>query len=196
MIFSRPIVKIFATEESSVETSEFIAIFQAWIRDKTLPDTMIDVADYGHVDAGPGVLLACHEANYYVDQAAHRLGLLYQGKTVSEGDDETRLRRALAAAIRASLLLEDAKSLAGRLLFRCDEFWIGVNDRLVARNERPDQEKLADVIRGVGVALRPAASFACEPVSLDPKDRCMLSVKLKNPTPLRELLQNLTAKSA
>ena len=50
------------------------AVFHQWIRDSVCPEMLIDVADYRHVPAGPGVMLIGHEANYSLDNRENRLG--------------------------------------------------------------------------------------------------------------------------
>ena len=42
------------------ELADAVAVFHQWIRDGVCPEMLIDVADYRHVPAGPGVLLIGH----------------------------------------------------------------------------------------------------------------------------------------
>ena len=90
-------VKIFAREPVSVDLGDAIPVFHRWIQDRVCPEMLIDVADYRHVPAGPGVLLIGHEANYSLDLAKNRLGLLYSRKQAG-GDAQENLRQAFDAA--------------------------------------------------------------------------------------------------
>jgi len=73
-------VKVFARQPVSIDQGEAIAVFHRWIQDRVCPEMLIDVADYRHVPNGPGVMLIGHEANYSLDSAKGRLGLLYSRK--------------------------------------------------------------------------------------------------------------------
>ena len=48
-------VKVYAA--GAVPTERLIPVFHRWIREKTLDELALDVADYGHVHEGPGVVL-------------------------------------------------------------------------------------------------------------------------------------------
>ena len=111
-----------------------IPVFHRWIQTNALPETLIDVADYQHVPAGPGVLLVSHDAYYGLDQSKHRLGLLYTRRTAMEGSIADRVRDAIASAKRACDLLEKEPEFAGKLSFDRLSFEISVNDRLMAPN--------------------------------------------------------------
>ena len=111
-----------------------IPVFHRWIQTNALPETLIDVADYQHVPAGPGVLLVSHDAYYGLDQSKHRLGLLYTRRTAMDGSIADRVRDAIASARRACDLLEKEPEFAGQLSFDRSNFEISVNDRLMAPN--------------------------------------------------------------
>ena len=64
---------------------QLIPVFHRWIREQAMPELLIDVADYSHVPAGPGVMVIGHEANYSVDNRENRLGLLYNRRAALEG---------------------------------------------------------------------------------------------------------------
>ena len=56
-------VKIYVEDDSAVDLSRFIDVFHSWIKQQLLDELLIDVADYRHVPAGPGVILIGHEAD-------------------------------------------------------------------------------------------------------------------------------------
>jgi hypothetical protein len=103
---------------------------------------LIDVADYAHVSAGPGVLLIGHEANYSIDNRENRLGLLYNRKAVLDGTFQSRLAQAHRAALDACDRLEREESLAGKLKFDRNALEVFVNDRLLAPNNNETWEAL------------------------------------------------------
>jgi hypothetical protein len=127
-------VKIFATGASRVEWHSLIPIFHRWIREQAMPELLIDVADYAHVPAGPGVMVIGHEANYSVDNRENRLGLLYNRRTSLDGSSQDRIRQAYDAALFAAKKLQQEPELGGSLRFAESEVEVWVNDRLLAPN--------------------------------------------------------------
>jgi hypothetical protein len=126
-------LKVFA-DEAAIDLAESVPVFHQWIRDNACPEMLVDVADYRHVPAGPGVLLIGHEANYSLDNRENRLGLLYNRKAEVDGGVETRMRQALRAALEACDRLEREEVFRGKLKFNRNSMEFFVNDRLLAPN--------------------------------------------------------------
>jgi hypothetical protein len=127
-------VKIFARASADFRLGDAIAVFHRWIQRGALPELLVDVADYQHVFAGPGILLVGHDSHYGLDQRAHRLGLVYVRRTVAGGSDTDRVRAAIGAARAACALLAAEPEFAGKLEFDGSEIEVSVNDRLLAPN--------------------------------------------------------------
>lgn len=125
-------VKIFLEGELRLDTQRIVEAFHRWTSKQALPELLIDVADYRHVPAGPGIVLVGLHADYALDHGGQRWGLLYNRKSPLGGDDEDRLRQALAAAARACQLLE--AEFPEQLRFSRREFEVVINDRLLAPN--------------------------------------------------------------
>ena len=53
-------VKFFAAGSGAVRLTDFIDIFNSWIQSSE--GEYYDVADYSHMQAGPGIVLVTHEA--------------------------------------------------------------------------------------------------------------------------------------
>src|SRR5690349_10028623 len=100
-------VKLFAADPGAIHLEAFTAIFNSWIqRQVSEGELLVDVADYQHVPAGPGIVLVGHEANYGLDNERNRLGLLYNRKATVSGSNQDRIRQAVRAALRAASRLE------------------------------------------------------------------------------------------
>jgi hypothetical protein len=127
-------VKIFAREPVQIDVAEAIPVFHRWIQEAAPDDLLIDVADYRHVPAGPGVLLIGYEANYSLDFAFGQLGLLYNRKLPLEGGFEDKLRQAYGAAAWAANRLEEEAVFEGKLRFDTTRCEIVFNDRYLAPN--------------------------------------------------------------
>jgi hypothetical protein len=147
-------VKFFVSQPEPVDLEPFMGVFNAWIQDQVVPDELlIDVADYRHVWAGPGVVLVGHEANYSLDNAGQRLGLLYNRKALVPGTNADRLRQAVRAALLAAERLGQQPGVS----FDGQSLQLVVNDRLLAPNNegtwdavRPELTAFFDRLYGAG----------------------------------------------
>ncbi len=125
-------VKIFADTAAPLALETFIPIFHSWIKNHTLDEMLIDVANYAHVHRGPGVALIGNGSDYFVEETEGRPGLLYSRKREAPPPAQ-RVTDAFRRALHAAILLEKEKA-AGGLRFRTDEFLFRINDRLAAPN--------------------------------------------------------------
>ena len=110
-------VKLLVRNPQEVDLEPLIPVFQGWIQDQTAGELLLDVADYRHVDGGPGVVLIGHQGNYSVDNADHRLGVRYNRKATLDGSNQDRLKQAAYAALTACERLETEPRLKGKLRF-------------------------------------------------------------------------------
>jgi hypothetical protein len=125
-------LKIFVTPDSAraVEMEAFISVFHRWIKEHTLPDLVIDVANYVHVPQGPGVVLIGHGTDYFMDEGEGRLGLLHNRKRASPPPAD-RLDDLARRALHVAWALEREPVLSG-LRFATNELLFRINDRLAA----------------------------------------------------------------
>lgn len=126
-------VKLYFDDEDSLAPEDAFRIFNAWIREAS-GETLIDVADYTHLERGPQTVLVGLEANYVLDNTDGRMGLIYGRKAAARGANADRLREALTESLQACRRLETDPELAGRVRFRGDEILLVANDRLRAPN--------------------------------------------------------------
>jgi len=178
------VVKFFAQDASAVRLDEFIPVFHRWIRTHAVDGMLIDVADYGHLPKGPGVVLVAHEADYFMDTMEGPLGLLYNRKTPSGGGLPDRIAAAFRSALGACAQLEAEPEFRGRLKFRAGEALFIANDRLAAPNGDeafralgPELSAAASRVYPAGVDLRREAA--------DPRRR--LTVRLTSRGPVADV---------
>lgn len=183
-------VKLFAEPATEVALAEFIPIFHRWIQTRAVDGLLVDVADYSHVDGGPGILLVAHEANYVIDCAAGRMGLACHRKRPLPGDLPERMAEIARITFAASRELEEAPELGGRLQFGGDEFLLVADDRLLAPNTEDTLERLRPALDSLSRRIFPGAAYelAREP---DPKERFAVTVKATASGSVRELLDRL-----
>lgn len=180
-------VKIFATQEQGVDLTPAITVFHRWIQQSARPELLVDVADYRHVPAGPGVLLIGHQANYSLDENQHRLGLLYNQKTPLEGTTSDKLRQAWDSAVDAAARLELEPEFAGKLQFKAGDVEIILNDRLLAPNVQATYEELEPDVQAFFDQVFGPDAYTVEHVG-EPRERLRISVKSSRPVSLAELV--------
>ena len=127
-------VKLFVSNADGVDLEAVIPVFHSWIQDQSDGELLLDVADYRHVQSGPGVVLIGHEGSYSLDNTDGRLGVRYNRKTVLEGTNQDRLVQATQAALASCQRLEAEPRLEGEIQFNGREIEVLLNDRLLTPN--------------------------------------------------------------
>lgn len=129
-------LKVFVTADSAraLDAEAFIPVFHRWIKERLLPELLVDVANYAHVPEGPGVGLIGHGSDYFMDGAEGRLGLVHTRKRSGSPEAE-RLGDLVRRTLHVAALLEKEPSLTGKLRFAPGELLFRVNDRLAAAND-------------------------------------------------------------
>jgi hypothetical protein len=185
-------VKVFVEENTPIDLLQLIPVFHRWIQLRALEDLLIDVADYSHVQAGPGILLVAHEGNYGFDETGNRRGLVYYNKRPLAAEDlgeglATVCRKALKAC---QLLERKTPELQDRLRFRGEALQLFANDRLAAPNTEATADALQPALDALLARLYPggATRITREP---DPKERFTLTIEAAEPVTVDALLDRL-----
>lgn len=182
-------VKVFVEHPEIVDIEPFLTIFNRWIQDRVCEELLVDVADYRHVFAGPGVVLIGHEANYSMDNTSNRLGLLYNRKAPVNGSIQDRLRQAVRAALLACHRLEEEPLLQGTLTFSGQEVQVLINDRLIAPNTEATVLALEPELQAFFDRLYGGAEYTIHHVA-DPRERFTIHVKALNASDIPTLLNS------
>ena len=128
-------VKLLVQNRDADSLGPLIPVFHDWIENQDAKDELlIDVADYSHVPAGPGIVLIGHEGNYSIDNTGNRLGVRYNRKATVDGSNQDRLMQAARSALVACRRLEAEPRLDGKFRFNGQDIEIFINDRLIAPN--------------------------------------------------------------
>ena len=185
--------KLFAADGDAPPTHDVVRAFHRFIQEKVLDELLIDVADYGHVHRGPGVMLIAHEAHYGFEHGSDgRLGLKYARKRGAPGSATAfaeRLQLALRKAVAAARALEADPGLSGKLRFRSDELRFSIEDRLHAPNDAGTLATVRDALtplleRAFGVAPQLAHRDA-------PREPFAVDVRLPGAVTLEEAARRL-----
>ena len=133
-------VKLFLNTNGNYDSKDFIPVFHSWIQKKVISDhLLIDVADYSHIQDGPGMILIAHEGNFSLDQESLQPGIMYMRKTDIEGDFIQRFSKVLTTTIEAANRLSKNK-INKDVHFKNNLFRFIANDRLYAENTAHNQE--------------------------------------------------------
>jgi hypothetical protein len=183
-------VKLLIRNAQDADLEAVIPVFHSWIQDQVCEELLLDVADYRHVKAGPGVLLIGHEADYSIDNTDDRLGLRYNRKAVLEGSNQERLEQAARAALAALERLEDEPSLEGKVRFNGRDIEAFVNDRLLAPNREESREQLERELRTFMAKLLTGEEYSLSYGS-DPRRLLGARITLGRDFSIADLIKNL-----
>src|ERR1700693_4077821 len=120
-------VKLLVQNPEGANREPLIPVFHSWIENQNGDELLIDVADYTHVPAGPGIVLIGHQGNYSVDNTGDRLGVRYNRKAACEGGNQDCLAQAARAALTACQRLEAEPRLDGKFRFNGQDIEIFIN---------------------------------------------------------------------
>jgi hypothetical protein len=167
-------VKLFVEQPNAIPLADFIEIFHSWIQ--ATDGVYHDVADYSHMQAGPGIVLVAHDAHVSIDESGNRRGLVFSQKAPLAGSNQERLRAVLRAALENCRKLEAEPALGGKLRFTANEAVISVNDRLLGGNSPEAFDEIKGDVENVARQLFGGAPVI---VDRDAESRQRLNVRVK-----------------
>jgi len=184
-------VKLYLRNPQAVKLEALVPVFHGWIQSKVCEELMIDVADYRHVHAGPGVVLVGHQADYSVDNTDNRLGVRYNRKATLEGSNRDRFSQALRATVRACQRLEADEKLSGSLRVNRQEMKLFVNDRMLAPNSGGLTDSVQGELRDFFGSIVGGGDFE---MKFDTNSRSLFGVEVRTAKPLEldEVLARLS----
>ena len=184
-------VKLLVKSPEEVPLEPLIPVFHSWIENQNGDELLIDVADYTHVPAGPGVVLIGHEGNYSVDNTGNRLGVRYNRKAACDGGNQDCLTQATRAVLTACRCLEVEPRLGGKFRFNGQDIEIFINDRLVAPNNAATREAFDADFQLFSRKLFRGKEYSIS-YGEDPRSLFTAFVKAARPFSVAELLEALS----
>jgi len=181
-------VKFFVEPPDSVPLTDFIDIFHGWIQ--ATDGDYHDVADYSHMQAGPGIVLIANNANVSIDESGGRRGLLYNHKAPLAGSNQEKLRTVVRAALENCRRLERESALTGKIKFSGDRVLVSVNDRLAVPNTRESFDALKPDLEAVAGRLFDGAGLALS-YETDSRQRFSVAVRASRGLVLERLIANV-----
>ena len=184
-------VKLYLQDPQAVKLEALVPVFHGWIQNKVCEELLIDVADYRHVHAGPGVVLVGHQADYSLDNTDNRLGIRYNRKAALEGSNRDRFSQALRAALQACRRLEADEKLNGALRFDRQDLKLFVNDRMLAPNTGRPTDSVQAELRDFFGSVFGDGEFEMKFES-DPRSLFGVEVRTARPVELSGVLARLS----
>lgn len=181
-------VKFFVEQPNAIALTDFIEIFHSWIQ--ATDGIYHDVADYSHMQAGPGIVLVANDANISIDESGNRRGLLFSQKAPLDGTNQEKLRTVLRSALENCRKLEAEPALRGKLRFAANEAVISLNDRLLGDNSQETFDAVKGDIEAVAQQLFGGATVSVERDD-DARRQFNLHVKSSAAIDLAKALANL-----
>jgi hypothetical protein len=183
-------VKLLLQNARRLSLEPLIPVFHTWIEHQN-GELLIDIADYSHVPAGPGVVLIGHEGNYSVDNSDDRLGVRYSRKAALDGGNQAILAQAARAALTACQKLEAEPRLERKFHFNGQDIEIFINDRLIAPNNTASVEALDPDFQLFCQKLFRGKEYS---ITYDSDSRALLTARVKSiqPHTVTQLLEALS----
>jgi hypothetical protein len=184
-------IKFFAADAGKLDILKLIPVYHRWIQQKALEEMLIDVADYSHVPAGPGVMLIAHEGNYALDETAHERGVVYYSKHRLAGELPERFARVASRALKAARLMSEDAELEGALQVPGNRLQFFANDRLVAPNTDASFAELEPALKSFLDRLYAGTKYTVTR-ERDAKERLTVRVQADAEVPLETLLARVS----
>jgi hypothetical protein len=186
-------VKYFVQDPAAINLPAFAPIFQRWIQEHRVDGLLLDVADYKHVQDGPGIVLIGHEADYGMDLTGGRPGLVYDYKRGWDANAslQERLRVVLRGVLSGCQVLEADPVLEDGIHFRLDEAELAFVDRLRTPNQPAVFDAVVAEIRPVLDALYGHNQYTLTRASDDPRRALTIHLSAVNTPALSTLLERV-----
>ena len=181
-------VKFFVERSDGVPLTDFIEIFHGWIQ--ATDGDYHDVADYSHMQAGPGIVLIANDANVSIDETDNRRGLLFSQKSRLSGSNQEKLRSVFRDALENCRKLEEVPALRGKLRFAMNEALVSVNERLIGANSQESFDEIKNEIDVFAKQMFGSSDVSFERDS-DPRRRLHVRMKTSAVLNLEQALANL-----
>ncbi|MEE3202218.1 MAG: hypothetical protein VX262_02870 [Acidobacteriota bacterium] len=184
---------IFSKPGTVVSAKAIIPVFHKWIREQSIDELLIDVADYTHLPSGPNALLVGHEANLAIEASTDCVGLSYIRKRNAAGELAKRLASGAKTLLQAARMLEsDSDAMAGgNFTFQTDKVVFSPNDRLLAPNTPEMVGAVEKVLQTFGEHLHGTKSITIS--SQTKGHQPTFSITPQTCVSLDKLIENLTS---
>ncbi len=143
-------LKLFLDAPETVPVDALLPIFARWREQKDHPSQWVDMADYAHIDRGPGVMMIGRQGNLALDLGDPGPGILYANKKDLNGPPEDRILDTFRRTLALACALIEEPGYPVQLRARPGFWQLVFNDRM----ETPNSDATDAALRpGIGKAL-------------------------------------------
>jgi len=170
-------VKIYCAGSEGIILDDFTPMFNKWIQENESDKVLVDVASYGHVPYGPGILLIGHDENYSMEYGVeNKLGLLFSVKEERAGSNIERVEYAIKAAVAACKKIMQDEDYKDKIKFDFNGLVVSINDRCIVGNTEDGFKFIDAEFKDLFCKYFSKKSVKIEKVSQDPRDRLAIRV--------------------
>jgi hypothetical protein len=133
-------LKVFLDAPDGVKFEPVLTVFDRWRQQTDHPSDWVDLADYGHMQQGPVILMAGKRDRIAVDTNLPGVGILVQTQKGLSGSIEERFVEAFRRHLTMSTELTSAPEFPSAAAVRGGDWLVTINDRLqFPNNDATDQ---------------------------------------------------------
>lgn len=145
-------VKVFLEDPQGLDPESLVPVFHEVIREEAVAGIPIDVARYGHVVNGPGIMIIGHQQDHALDLAG-TAGLSATRKRDPEGTLAQRILRLVGDVARLSVELQANPEVGSRARLATGDVLVTILDRYEAPNDDETLVRAEPALREVIAAL-------------------------------------------
>jgi len=188
-------VKLYLEDPAGLDPEELVPVFHRFIREDVVTGVPIDVARYGHVSDGPGIMIIGSLKDHALDLGGGRAGLSTTLKRGADGTVASRVVDLVQDVARLSVDLQADPDLGSRARVGTGEILITILDRYEAPNDDATLLKVDPAIREVVTALSDAGGAGAVTVERvgESRDPFAVRVLLDQPRPLIQWAEGVEA---
>jgi hypothetical protein len=187
--FQKINVKLFLEASPRLDTDFLLAVFGRWRLEEG--EDIVDLADYAHVEEGPGCLLVSHRWHFGLDFSGGEPGLFYSTRKGLTGSAAAKFREAFRGLLRKSTRLLREKEFPAGVKPRPGDLEVVLNDRLLTPNtDAADALLRPDLLRVVETLYKPGGADVKR--EQDPARRLGYRIRARDARP--ETLESLAGR--
>ena len=133
-------LKVFLDAPAGVKYEPVLTVFDRWRQQTDHPSDWVELADYGHMQQGPAILMAGKRDRIAVDTNLPGPGILVQTQKGLAGSIEERFVEAFRRHLEMSTKLVGEPEFPSQIAVRGGDWLVTINDRLqFPNNEATNQ---------------------------------------------------------
>jgi len=155
-------IKLPSNAPASLNLDPLLAIFGRWRKDMEDPAEWVDLADYGHMLRGPGIVLAGMRVNLAFDMDEPHPGFLYTSRKGLAGSNQERIASAFQSCFSYAKRLLGEKEFPSGVELLPGPVELRFIDRLETPNTAATDKELRPILSKVLDSLFGPGDYSLE----------------------------------